>query len=684
MSDVRRQFRTATILIIIVVPLGIGGYMLIEGRSFVEAVWLTIITLSTIGYGDLVPISDVGRLFTLVMIFFGLGALLFFFSTSFALFFSAEATAKRRRRRTQRMIRQLRRHYIICGSGEMVDKTIGYVLHSAEIRRNQHQDAVFRSRSMRLRKLLGDIKRRSILRRLFLLYYDNFVEHITLLDLLVVVTEDADYADRLRSAGLLVVDGEPTDNNTLQSAGIDHARAIMVMLDQDSDCLLAVLTARNLNPLLYITAAAVEADLMTKILKAGANNVIAPYEVAAQFLNSATLRPAVNGFFYSILFDQETQHQITQLELRDDSPWIGKRLAELRLRKSYSASIIGIRTEHGGFEYAPSAQRVLAEDEVLLAVAPGPSIPRLQRASQPQQRKSIAFPPFQRLLQTPEIQSLDSTFSFDESAAAIEQMSKHFIICGNDQIIRSAVRYLNPTRPFVLLTSDEFLALRWQARGFKVVHGDPTSDAVLQRAGVKRAAALMISIDDKAVAVLAVLSARSISKSLLISVTASSDDMIEKLHRTGADRVVSPFHVAAQSVLLATTRPEIGEFLHHITYNESSQLETAELYMEGDSPWIGRSIRELELQERYQAGVIGIRQANSARYVYAPPQDTVIQPYEVIIVITPMRYFDAMRAAATGDEHKRPATLRTAEDAHQSSVHARNIIRELIQRHGQD
>ena len=74
------------------------------------------------------------------------------------------------------------------------------------------------------------------------------------------------------------------------------------------------------------------------MIKAGANVVLAPYEVASQFLNSATLRPAVNDFFNSILFDQETHHQITQLELEDDSPWIGKRIGELGLREKYNAS----------------------------------------------------------------------------------------------------------------------------------------------------------------------------------------------------------------------------------------------------------------------------------------------------------------------------------------------------------
>ena len=165
---------------------------------------------------------------------------------------------------------------------------------------------------------------------------------------------------------------------------------------------------------------------------------------------------------------------------------------------------------------------------------------------------------------------------------------------------------------------------------------------------------------------------------MLISVTATTDDMIEKLKRSGADRVVSTFHVAAQFVLLSTTRPEIADFLQHVLYNEITGLETAELYMEDDSPWIGQRICDLALGIRYRAGVIGLRRANSTEFQYTPSPDYVIKPHEVLIVITPMQYFDEMRANATGDKDKRPATLRLNADMLTSDSWSRDMIRELI------
>ncbi len=684
MDDVRRQFRAATILILIVLPIGIIGYMAIEKRTLFEAVYLTIITLTTIGYGDMVPLTLVGRVFTLMLVFTGLGALAFFLSSSFALLFSSEAMARRRKVRNRRKISRLNNHYIICGQGEMVDKTIGFVLAGAQIRRMRLREAIVQPVDALMNRLFGSADRRrfkgirKLARQIVIFYHNSFVEHTTLLDLLVVVTDDSEYAERLRSAGILVIDGDPTDDDSLLGAGIARAKAIMVMLNQDTEGLLTVLTARNLNPRLYVTAAAVEEELKLKMIKSGANVVLAPYEVSSQFLNSATLRPAVNDYFNSILFDQAVNHQITQLELEDDSPWIGKRISDLNLRARYDAGVIGIRLETGDFVHAPAGSRQLAEDEILLVVAPGQMIPKLQGVCRPAGRNEMRFATVQRLVQERQLKRLEPIMSLAECEAKVQGMQKHFVICGDDHIIQSAVRFLDPSRPFVLLTSDETLARQWIERGFSVIHGNSAREELLLRAGVERAQALMISVRDKATAVLTVLSARSISKSLLISVTARTDDMIDKLRRSGADRVVSPFHVAAQFVLLSTTRPEIADFMQHVLYNEITGLETAELYMEDDSPWIGQSLASLRLAERYGAGVIGVRHAKSSEYYYAPPPEYALGAYEVLIVITPMRHFDEMRTDAAGGADKRPATLRLNADLSASGAWSRDVIRELI------
>jgi len=664
--------------------------MVIEDLPFIDSAWLTIITLTTIGYGDISATTELGKLFTILLVLIGLGAITFFLSSSFALLFSTEATDRRRKFRTRKKISQLRNHYIICGMGEMVDKTIVYLLQSAHFLREQHQEQVYKPIDDFLDRIFGDdadgnfVTMRKALHRIIIFFVNIFKPETTILDLLVIITLDTEYAEHLRSAGLLVVEGDPADDDSLIEAGIHRAQAIMVMLNQDTEGLLTVLTARNLNPTLYITAATVEEELKQKMVRAGANIVLAPYEVAGQFLNNTTLRPAVADYFNSMLFDHETNHQITQLKLQDNSPWIGKRISDLLLREHFDAGIIGIQLDDGTFIYAPSDDRILKEDEILLGVAPGIEIPRLQVECQPNGTNSTLLPTFQRMAQFREVNKLEETYSLIESEEAIEEMSKHFVICGTDRIAQNAVSYLDPSRPFVLISNDNGLTREWLKRGFRVIHGNPAKEETLQKAGVDRAQAIMISNPEKAGAVLTVLTARTMSKRLLITVTATTDDMIEKLQRSGADRVMSPFHVAAQFVLLSTTRPEIAEFLQYVLYNEITGLETAELYMENDSPWIGETIESLRLERLFRAGVIGIRQPDRQSFIYAPPVSHVIKAHEVLIIVTPMTFFDEMRSASLGDTNRRPATLRRDIKVLQSATWSRDMIQDLIKQRGEE
>jgi Trk K+ transport system NAD-binding subunit len=134
--------------------------------------------------------------------------------------------------------------------------------------------------------------------------------------------------------------------------------------------------------------------------------------------------------------------------------------------------------------------------------------------------------------------------------------------------------------------------------------------------------------------------------------------MVDKLERAGADRVVSPFHVAARLILLTTTRPELAAFVNYVLFNYLTGLETTEIYMEETSEWIGKTIHELRLGKRFEAGVIGIRQDDRQTFLYAPPSDYVIKNHEVLIIVTPMKYSDTLANDAHGGAVRAPSTLR--------------------------
>ncbi len=415
----------------------------------------------------------------------------------------------------------------------------------------------------------------------------NLIELFPIKSIMVVITQDSTYLEKLTADGLLALCADPTDDHTLRSAGVNRARAMMVLLDNDAEALLTVLTARGRNPSLYITAATHSDEINMKITRVGSNNVIQPLEVAGRFLNNATLRPAVNDYFNSILFDQKASEQIVQLYLSQTSHWADKTIGELDLRGRFRTGIIGLRNEFGRFYYAPGDDHQLKTGDIILAVVPGRYILAIQQDCCAASSSIPDNPNWQRLPSIHHPPESDDHFSLHEAEQKIMAMSSHYIICGSGEILRSALEYLNPKNPFVVLTNDQTLLAETQKRGFRVIHGDPTHDNTLKRAGVDRALAIMVSIEHRADAVLTTLSCRSLNRDLLIVATATADDMIPRLRRAGADRVVTPFRIAAQFVLLATTRPVVSDFIQHILYNYETGYETTELYIQDDNPWIG-------------------------------------------------------------------------------------------------
>ena len=138
----RRQLRFAMIAILIILPTGVIGYRVLEHMSWLDSIWLVITTLTTIGYGDKVAMTVAGRIFTIVLIIFGIGAYALAAQAAFQFFASPVMRETRARRRTESKINALSNHYIICGAGEMVDKTINYLLQRAELRRADQHKAV--------------------------------------------------------------------------------------------------------------------------------------------------------------------------------------------------------------------------------------------------------------------------------------------------------------------------------------------------------------------------------------------------------------------------------------------------------------------------------------------------------------------------------------------------------------
>ncbi|MDX2075094.1 MAG: NAD-binding protein [bacterium] len=659
----RRQLRIAFLALCIIIPVGVIGYILIEKLSFWDALWITIVTLSTIGYGDVVPHSNIGRLFTVGLIIFGLGAVGVGAQAFIEVLVSPNIRMIRQRRRAEKRIQAMRRHFIICGEGEVVSHIFESLKRNAELRRLNQQKAFLNTLENRIERLFGrrGLKLFSKIRHDVVLVLMKFSgvhrNTTTILDIMVMVTPDADYAMRLSMNGAMVIEGDPSDDSVLKRANIAHARACMVMLNSDTDTLLSVLTARSANDHVYITAAPKSIELGLKITRMGANNVLTRFDISGQFLNNATLRPAVNSFFNQLLFEPSPDALVVQLYLGEESPWIGRSWCDLQVQEDLGVSVLAVRDDTGIYHITPDDDYQFNANDIVLAVVAGMDIADLQADCGVKVYSEIPDLSHWQRIPTPPAPIIGARrYTHEEAIVESDKMRQHYIICGNGAVIRSSLAHLHPDRPFVVISDEMELVTELRQQGFKVIYGNPTHELTLKNAGIDKALAILITLEDRAVNLLTVLTARTLNKNLFI-VTAGDESVRMQLQKAGADRIVNPFRIAAEAILLATMRPVVSDFLNHILFNYQTGIETTELYIQEDSNWIGRSIAELALDTHYNAWVVGVRLLNG-KFIFAPNRNYVIHLHEVLIVITPMQYADLLRELAHGQADKRPRTLR--------------------------
>ena len=282
-----------------------AGYMLLEGYTPVEAVYMTVITLSTVGFGEVRPLSDAGRLFTVGVIIVGVGTGAYLFSTLAEYIVAGELTGNLRQRRMAKKLAKLREHYIVCGFGR-VGEQVAMELHAQRLP-------------------------------------------------LVVIDQNPAVMDHCDRYDIPYVIGDATDDDTLRQAGIERARGLVAVLDTDADNVFVVLSARALNPNLMIVARAATEDAERKLLKAGADRVVSPYVMAGNRLVSLLLRPNVVHFLDTALRSAELELWLEEIEIHPDSPLVGKTLEEAQIRSLTGANVLAIvrPSEHRMVDWSP-------------------------------------------------------------------------------------------------------------------------------------------------------------------------------------------------------------------------------------------------------------------------------------------------------------------------------------------
>ncbi|MBE0643312.1 MAG: potassium channel protein [Bacteroidetes bacterium] len=310
--------------------LGTGGYMLLEGYALIDALYMTVITLGTVGYREVAPLSDPGKLFTILLIVGGIGTVAWAVGQSLEYFINSLAV---RRRRMERSIAKLEQHVIICGYGR-----IG-------------------------RQVASQLRERKV----------DFV----------IIERAQEMIEALDAMGFLAVDGNATDDAALIRARIDHASTIVATLPTNADNVYVVLSARNLNSDIRIVARASDATSARKLQQAGADKVISPYEIGGHYIANAVLRPHVVNFMDVVNASRDDAAQsleIEELGVSKACSYANKKLRDTDIRSGLNIIVLAIRTPDGEFEYNPSPDTRLAPGCMLICIGIAENLDRLAQA----------------------------------------------------------------------------------------------------------------------------------------------------------------------------------------------------------------------------------------------------------------------------------------------------------------
>jgi voltage-gated potassium channel len=316
--------------LILLVLVGMAGFHFIEGWTWFEGFYMVLTTISTIGYGEIHPLSQAGRVFNSFVIVTGVGLVLLFFGGATQALLEFELQSVFGRRRMDREISRLSDHYILCGAGR-----------------------VGRSAARELaRKPLP----------------------------FVIVDNDAQKLARYSDQGWLTMLGDATQAPVLRQAQIERARGLVASTTTDATNIYIILTARSLNPRLQIIARASEEEAEKHLLTAGANHVVSPYNFAGYRIAQTFMRPHVVDFFDTAM-NQQLPLEIEEVQVQSGSRFAGQTLEGSRIRQEMGVIVLAIKGEGSGMRFNPSPDVVIREGDHLIAMGEPDGLRRLEHSA---------------------------------------------------------------------------------------------------------------------------------------------------------------------------------------------------------------------------------------------------------------------------------------------------------------
>ncbi len=329
-NEISRRLAFASGSIAIVILFGTIGFALIEGISVLDSLYLTTQTVTSVGYGDVPPKTNIGKFFAVLFMLIGGGTVLYSLTAVAQAVVQSELLTILGTNRKKKGMRKLNNHYIICGAGRVGRRII---------RQLEKQDIPF-----------------------------------------VLIERDEKKVAEFIEKGSFVIVGDATSEDNLKQAGVERAIGLATCLADDADNVYVVLTARGMNEKLHIVARAVEEQAEPKLIRAGASRVVSPIIIGSQSMARALLKPAIADFMDSIVAET-LDLAFEEVAIDESSIFVGKKLADTNIRSELDLVIVAIRRNQGEMIFHPSGETIIHTGDLLIAIGKGESMQKLVQAS---------------------------------------------------------------------------------------------------------------------------------------------------------------------------------------------------------------------------------------------------------------------------------------------------------------
>ncbi len=326
MKELKKRLILSGMLLCLIISFGTFGYMSIEGWSLLDSLYMTMITLTTVGFKEIHDLSVAGKVFTIILVISGVGTV--FYSLGIGAQFIVEGELHRIfwRKRLEKRLEKFEDHYIICGFGRM-----GKII---------------------AKELLNEGKR------------------------FIVIEKET--GPSVEKEDILLIHGDATRDETLKTVGIGKAKCLISVLPSDAENLFVVLSARGLNPNLFIVARAGEEGSEKKLLRAGADRVVSPYHIGGLKMAHTVLKPAVADFLEFATKSGNIDLQLAEIPVVESSKLAGLTLSECGIGRDFGVIIVAIQQSGGDMKFNPTFSSAINAGDTLIAVGEISKLKKLQ------------------------------------------------------------------------------------------------------------------------------------------------------------------------------------------------------------------------------------------------------------------------------------------------------------------